>query len=126
MPHIIATNQPLNSYINAAAFYAIKAGEDFKVTPWICYQNIPVTKDVTSFFLKGTYKDMIWIQGGFQTNKTFCAMFGVNIENLSIGYGYKSSNGQFSTVTSGLHEITFGFKTTEVTAIIKRFTSPKM
>ncbi len=126
MPHIIATNQPLNSYINAAAFYTIKAGEAFKVTPWICYQNIPVTKDVTSFFLKGMYKDMIWIQGGFQTNKTFCAMFGVNIENLSIGYGYKSSNSQFSTVTSGLHEITFGFKTTEVTAILKRFTLPKM
>jgi type IX secretion system PorP/SprF family membrane protein len=126
MPHIIATNQPLNSYINAAAFYTIKAGEEFKITPWLCYQNIPVTKDITSFFLKGTYKDVIWIQGGYQTNKTFCAMFGINVENLSIGYGYRSSNSRFSTVASGTHEITFSFKIKEVPDILKRLILPKM
>jgi type IX secretion system PorP/SprF family membrane protein len=126
MPHIIATNQPLNSYINAAAFYTIKAGEEFKITPWLCYQNIPVTKDITSFFLKGTYKEVIWIQGGYQTNKTFCAMFGINVENLSIGYGYRSSNSRFSTVASGTHEITFSFKIKEVPDILKRLILPKM
>ncbi len=126
MPHIIATNQPLNGYINGAVFYTIKAGEEFKITPWVCYQNIPVTKDVTSLFVKGMYKDVVWIQAGYQTNKSFCAMFGVNIENLSISYGYKSSNKQFNTVTSGLHEITFGYKITEVPAILKRLTLPKV
>jgi type IX secretion system PorP/SprF family membrane protein len=126
MPHIIATNEPLNSYFNGAVFYTIKAGEEFKITPWVCYQNIPVTKDVTSLFVKGMYKDMIWIQGGYQTNKTFCAMFGVNIESLSIGYGYKSSNKQFNTITSALHEITFGFKITEAPALLKRLILPKM
>lgn len=126
MPHIIATNQPLNGYINGAVFYTIKAGDEFKITPWVCYQNIPVTKDVTSLFVKGMYKDVVWIQAGYQTNKSFCAMFGVNIENLSIGYGYKSSNRQFNTVTSGLHEITFGYKITEVPAILKRLILPKV
>ncbi|MES2760956.1 MAG: PorP/SprF family type IX secretion system membrane protein [Bacteroidota bacterium] len=126
MPHIITTNEPFNSYINAAAFYTIKANDEFKIIPWLCYQRIPVTKDVTSFFVKGMYKDMIWIQGGYQTNKTFCAMFGVNIENLSIGYGYKSSNSQFKTVTTGFHEITFGYKITEVPDILKRLILPKM
>jgi type IX secretion system PorP/SprF family membrane protein len=126
MPHIIATNEPMNSYINAAVFYTIKAGEEFKITPWICYQNIPVTKNVTSLFVKGSYRDMFWIQGGYQTNKTFCAMFGVNIENLGIGYGYKSSNGQFKTVTSGLHEITFVFRITEAPELLKRLILPKM
>jgi type IX secretion system PorP/SprF family membrane protein len=126
MPHIIATNEPLNSYMNAAVFYTIKAGDEFKITPWLCHQSIPTTKDISSFFVKGMYKDMIWVQGGYQTNKTFCAMFGVNIESLSIGYGYKSSNSQFNTVTSGQHEITFGFKITEVPNILKRLTLPKM
>lgn len=126
MPHIIATNQPLNSYINAAVFYTIKANEQFDITPWICYQSIPVTKDIASLFLKTMYNKVIWLQVGYQTNKTYCAMFGVNIENLSIGYGYKSSNKQFNTVTSGIHEITFSFKITETPQILKRFFLPKM
>lgn len=126
MPHIIATNQPLNGYINGAVFYTIKANDLFKITPWICYQNIPVTKDVTSLFVKGMYKEVIWIQAGYQTNKTFCAMFGVNVENLSISYGYKSANKQFSTVTPGLHEITFAYKITEVPDILKRLILPKI
>ncbi len=125
MPHIILTNQAVSGYVNAAVFYTIKASDDFKLTPWICYQNIPVTKNVSSLFLKGTYKDMLWLQVGYQTNRSFAAMFGVNIEHLSIGYGYQSSNRQFGTVTSGLHQITFGFKITEVPELIHRIL-PKM
>ena len=120
MPHIIITDQAMNGYINGAVFYTIKASDDFKLIPWLCYQNIPVTKDVTSLFLKGMYKDMVWAQVGFQTNRSFSAGFGVNVEHLSIGYGYQSSNRQFSTVTSGLHQITFGFKMTEVPELIHR------
>jgi type IX secretion system PorP/SprF family membrane protein len=120
MPHIIASSQPLNGYINAAVFYTIKANDDVKITPWICYQSIPLTKNVSSLFLKGMYKDMVWVQAGYQTNKSFCAMFGVNIEHLSIGYGYQSSNRQFNTVTSGMHQLTFGFKITEVPELIHR------
>jgi type IX secretion system PorP/SprF family membrane protein len=126
MPHIVATNEPLNSYVNGAVFYTIKAGHDFKIIPWLCYQNIPVTKDVTSFFLKAQYKEVLWIQGGYQTNKSFCAMFGVNIENLSISYGYRSSNQYFKTIASASHEITFGFKITETPNILKRLILPKM
>ncbi len=126
MPHIIVTNQPLNSYLNASVFYTIKAGEEFKITPWLCYQNMPVTKNVGSLFLKGMYKDIIWLQAGYQTNRSFCAMMGVNIENLSIGYGYKSSNSDFKTVTTALHEITLSFKITETPPILKRLFLPKM
>jgi type IX secretion system PorP/SprF family membrane protein len=110
MPHIISTDQPLNGYVNASVFYTFDVKNDFKVTPWLCYQNIPITKDVSSLFVKGMYKDLIWVQLGYQTNKSFSAMFGVNIENLSIGYGYKTSNHEFKTVTSGLHEITLRLK----------------
>ncbi|PBQ32693.1 hypothetical protein CNR22_13220 [Sphingobacteriaceae bacterium] len=111
MPHIISTNQPLNGYVNAAVFYTLKTkNEQFKFTPWICYQNIPVTKDLASVFLKSMYDDKVWVQLGYQTNKSFCAMFGVTVENLNIGYGYKTSNREFNAVTSGLHEITFILK----------------
>ena len=126
MPHIIATSQPINSHINTAVFYTINAGEDFKITPWLCYQNMPITKNVGSLFVKGMYKDAIWVQGGYQTNRTFCAMFGVNVENLSISYGYKSSNSQFKTITTASHEVMFAFKITETPTILKRLFLPRM
>jgi type IX secretion system PorP/SprF family membrane protein len=110
LPHILTTGESLNGYVNAAVFYTIKASETIKVTPWLCYQNIPVTKSVTSLHVKTIYKDMIWVQAGYQTNKSFNAMLGVNIENLSLGYGFRFSNQNFNTVSAGSHEITFGIK----------------
>jgi type IX secretion system PorP/SprF family membrane protein len=110
LPHILTTGEQLNGYINAAVFYTIKASETIKVTPWLCYQNIPVTKSATSLHVKTMYKDLIWIQAGYQTNKSINAMLGLNIENLSLGYGFRFSNTDFKTVTTGSHEITFGIK----------------
>ncbi|MES2565900.1 MAG: PorP/SprF family type IX secretion system membrane protein [Bacteroidota bacterium] len=110
LPHIVSTNQPLNGYTHAAAFYTIKAGDKFKVTPWICYQSIPVTKSVFSGYVKGMYKDMLWLQAGYQSNQTFHAMFGVNVENFSLGYGFRFSNKQFNDVSKGSHEVSFSIK----------------
>ncbi len=110
LPHIVTTGEPLNGYVNAAVFYTIKASNQFKVTPWLCYQNIPITKSVTSLHVKGLYKEIVWLQAGYQTNNTFSAMFGANIENFSLGYGFKFSNKQFNTITAGSHEVTFAFK----------------
>ena len=109
MPHIISTNQPLNSYINTAIFYTINANEELKIIPWICYQNIPVTKNLGTIFIKGIYKDKFWLQAGYQTNQAFNATFGLNIENLCIGYGYNFNNSAFNTIANGTHEITIAF-----------------
>ena len=110
LPHIIGTSQPLNGYVNGALFYSIKAGQKFKITPWVCYQNIPVTKNIVSAHVKTIYDDIIWVQVGYQTNNTFNAMLGINIENVSIGYGYKLSNKEFNTVATGSHEVTLAYR----------------
>ncbi|MCD6016935.1 MAG: putative rane protein [Bacteroidetes bacterium] len=110
LPHMLTTNEPLNGYLHGAVFYTIKAGNDFKVTPWLCYQNIPVTKSVTSLNLKTMYKDVIWVQAGYQTNRSVSAMLGVKIENLSLGYGFRFNNKDFRTVSSGSHEVTLALK----------------
>jgi type IX secretion system PorP/SprF family membrane protein len=110
LPHILSTNQPLNGYTHAAVFYTIPAGEKFKITPWVCYQNIPVTKSVYSGYVKGMYKDIVWVQAGYQSNSTFNAMFGVNIENFSLGYGFRFNNKEFNAIASGSHEVSFAIK----------------
>lgn len=104
-PHIITTSHPIISYMNAAVFYTKKINEKFKVQPWLCYQNIPVTKNVTALLVKGTYKDMAWLQVGYQTNKSFMASFGAMIENIGLSYGFKLSNSDLKQIATGIHEV---------------------
>jgi type IX secretion system PorP/SprF family membrane protein len=110
MPHLLITNQNVNSYANAAIFYTIKAGEKLKITPWICYQNTPITKSLASGYVKVMFADKVWLQAGYQTNSSLTAMFGVNIENLGVGYGFRLSNNKYQSITSGSHEITLSYK----------------
>lgn len=110
LPHILSTNQPLNGYTHAAVFYNIKAGEKFKITPWICYQNIPVTKSVYSGYIKAMYKEFVWLQAGYQSNKALHTMLGVNVENMSLGYGFRFNNSEFYSISNGSHEISFSIK----------------
>ena len=110
MPHLLITNQNVNSYANAAIFYTIKAGDKIKITPWICYQNTPITKSVSSGYLKFMFAEKLWLQAGYQTNSSLSAMFGVNIENLGVGYGFRLSNNRYQSITSGSHEITLSYK----------------
>jgi len=110
LPHIITTNQNINSYLHSAIFYTVKAGTKFKITPWVCYQNIPVTKGLGALFVKASYKDMLWIQAGYQTNNSFMASLGVLVENIGISYGYNMSNNNFTTISSGRQEITLSYK----------------
>ena len=110
LPQIVSTNQTINTYLHAAIFYAIKAATKFKITPWVSYQNIPVTKSLGALMLKGSYKDLIWIQAGYQTNNSFSASFGVLVESIGISYGYNMSNSSFTTVSSGRQEVTLSYK----------------
>lgn len=110
LPHILSTNQPLNGYTHAAVFYTIKANDKFKFTPWVCYQNIPVTKSIYSGYIKANYKDLLWAQVGYQSNKALHAMLGINVENMSLGYGFRFNNTEFNTISNGSHEISFAIK----------------
>lgn len=110
LPHILSTNQPLNGYTHGAVFYTIKASDKFKITPWVCYQNTPITKSVFSGYAKAAYKEFVWLQAGYQSNKTLHTMLGVNVENLSLAYGFRFSNKEFNPISNGSHEISFAIK----------------
>ena len=110
LPHMISTNQPFNSYVNASAFYTINAGTKFKITPWVSYQNIPVTKSVTSFMLKAAFKEFVWLQVGYQTNQSINMALGLHYENIGLAYGYRMSNKEFNSITNGMQEITLTYK----------------
>ena len=107
LPQIVSTAQPFNSYINAAAFYEIKSGPDFTFQPWVSYQRMPVTPSLVGGYVKTTYKDKIWLQAGYQNNKSVSAAFGVKFDNIGIAYGYRTGSADFKQVGGQMHEVTF-------------------
>ncbi|MFN6945809.1 MAG: PorP/SprF family type IX secretion system membrane protein [Cytophagaceae bacterium] len=109
-PQIISTSQPFNSYMNTAVFYRIKAGNDLVVQPWVSYENIPVTKNMLGTYVKCTYQDLIWVQAGFQNNRSIQGAFGISFENIGIAYGYRSANSDFRQVGGAVHEVAFTFR----------------
>ncbi len=109
-PRLIETTQPVGHLYNMAAFYTFKAGTNYKVTPWLYFQNVPNIKYVSGLFVKGEYKNSIWAQVGYQTNKTMNTMLGVNIGDFGLGYGFLLSNYALRTIAIGRNEVKIVFK----------------
>lgn len=110
VPSLVSTNEGVTSYFIGAVFYKVDVNESLTLTPWFAYQNIPVTNNLSSLFVKSTYKDKLWAQIGYQSNNTICAMLGVKLDQLGIGYGYKFNNSEFNNIASGGHEISITYR----------------
>ncbi|MCB9188580.1 MAG: PorP/SprF family type IX secretion system membrane protein [Flavobacteriales bacterium] len=110
LPNLVSTNDDIITYLNGALQYTFDAGEKFKVTPWLSYQNLPVIKSVGGLYVKGDYLDKLWLQAGYQTNSAFSAMAGFKWENFGIGYGYTFSNKLFSVISTGYHEVSLRYQ----------------
>ncbi len=116
-PHLMETSEPLNQYFNFIAGYSADLNDDFKVKPWVSYQNIPVTPNLLGIYSKLTWKDKIWTQLGFQTNNALNIALGLELEHLLIGYNYQTANRTKRNVSMGTHQImlTFGFAKKQTT-----------
>jgi type IX secretion system PorP/SprF family membrane protein len=111
IPQIVSTSQVSNAYINTAVSYKIVGNNDFTFQPWVSYQNIPVTKSLVGGYVKSTYKDLLWAQVGYQSNKSTMGAVGVIYENIGLSYGFRLSNPDVKQVAGGaLHEITFALR----------------
>jgi type IX secretion system PorP/SprF family membrane protein len=110
LPQVVSTTQALNSYLHSAVFYKIKANDKISIQPWISYQNMAVTKNLTGIFTKVSYKDLIWTQLGYQSNKSFMGALGVSFENIGISYGFRLSNPDLKQVSGAMHEMAISFK----------------
>lgn len=109
LPDLLSTHQGLTSYMNAALFYKKKLNDRFTIQPWVAYQNVPVTQNLFSGYLKTIYADKVWLQLGYQSNNTFEGMIGLKLEQLTIAYGYNASNQNYFLVSTGAHTVGLSF-----------------
>lgn len=110
LPHVVQSNATANPYFHSLLEYRIKTKNSFTIAPSVVYQNIPVLGSVYAGYLKGSYKDLIWLKGGYQSNQAIHMIAGFNVENIGLGYGYRINNSRFNTVAHGVHELTLSIK----------------
>ena len=92
------------------AAYKFYAGMDFTILPSavVRYVNpLPVGVDL---MLKGQYRDIFWLGGGYRLNEGILGMVGVNISStFNIGYSYDYTTSPLQPFTTGSHEVVIGF-----------------
>lgn len=109
------TDQPsLQSYLEDHFFfhggYTFRIGESWKIDPAILMKMgwpAPLKWD---FNLRVTFKESIWIGGGYRTQDAWTTMIGFEYKNmLSIGYAYDITHTDLKNYSSGTHELMLGF-----------------
>ena len=92
------------------AGYKILLSDDFNLLPSIMIryvQPLPIGFDVNA---KIQYQDLLWLGFSYRYNQGYAAMLGININSrFNLGYSYDYTTTQLNTVSSGTHEIVFGF-----------------
>lgn len=110
LPHLIMTNNDLLSYVSAYTQYKYETKKNFDIIPGFMFQRIPNLGNVYSGYVQGTYKNTVWLKGGYQSTKNIYGMLGFNVENIQIGYSYRINTGLFTTVSNGSHELSVSIK----------------
>ena len=92
------------------AGYKILVSDDINILPSVMIryvQPLPIGFDVNA---KIQYQDLLWLGFSYRYNQGYAAMLGVNISStINLGYSYDYTTTQLNTVSSGTHEIVFGF-----------------
>ena len=105
-PHIIESNEAINQYLVGSACYKYDVGSSpWSVSPFVVFQNIPVTKNLLDVGVRGEWKEKIQVQTAYQTNGTFKGAVGFNLNGFGVTYMYEHSTGEIKNLYSSTHEL---------------------
>lgn len=100
----------MEDHFNIHGGYTFRIGEDWKIDPSALLKiglPAPLKFDIG---VRGTYKDAVWLGGGFRTNDAAYALIGFAYRNqLKIGYSFDFTTTDLRNYNSGTHEIFLGF-----------------
>jgi type IX secretion system PorP/SprF family membrane protein len=100
----------LSPHYYAAAGYNIKINKDFVLQPSVLARMSPPVPYQLEYNLKLTWKDMIWIGGGYRTNDCASGIVGLTIDKqFSAAYAYDYTLSELQQYSSGTHEITLSY-----------------
>lgn len=98
--------------------FKINAGAEntfFQVIPSAYYHYDPRLQDVYDFGLKGVYRNSIWLQTQYRSNKSLMFSAGISLDEYlpttpiingyGLAYGYQLGLGHLAELSKGTHEV---------------------
>jgi type IX secretion system PorP/SprF family membrane protein len=104
-PNLAGQQKKERSFFTGFAAYDIIAGTNVKVTPAVLYNAMPVIKNHADVSVMATWKNRVWLQGGYRSTNSVLAAAGLILENIQVAYHYGLPVGIFADLSSGTHEI---------------------
>ena len=96
-------------FFHSSYNFQLNQTHSLSLVPSILVKSTWITKPQLDMNLKLIYWDFFWIGTSYRTSDNVIApMFGINTENLFIGYSYDISNSAISSYHSGTHAISLG------------------
>lgn len=83
---------------------------DIMLTPSVLFKTDKYLPDQTHIALQGTWKDMVWLQAGYKTNKNLLFSTGLKYDKIGFGYSFESNNKTLSHFSYGSHEILLSYQ----------------
>ncbi len=101
-------NQERHYYVNGGYIY--EATSDIKIEPSVLMKFIEAGVNNWDFYLKTTYKDMLWFGLGYSSDFKFEAndlilSLGVQQDKIKFGYAFDYTLSEIGNFSNGTHEI---------------------
>ncbi|MDW7694044.1 PorP/SprF family type IX secretion system membrane protein [Flammeovirgaceae bacterium SG7u.111] len=104
-PELLVEGQKFHEHIIAMASYKFEFNGDWQLMPSVIYQSLPYGSDQADVNLKLEWKNLIWLQGGYRSNKSGLFSAGIKYNSINIGYAYEMASQELSNISNGSHEI---------------------
>ena len=89
--------------------YTYEINDDFKVEPNVMLKLVTPAPIKIDAMVRGYYKDIVWLGGGFRNSDAFTGMIGVKWNNkIHIAYAHDFTTTDVSKYSTGTHEIMLG------------------
>lgn len=79
------------------------------ITPSIQYRSNKTNPSLIHMAIQGAWKDIVWLQAGYKTNKNLLFSTGLKYDKLGFGYSFEHNNQILSHFSYGSHEILLSY-----------------
>ncbi len=94
-----------NMYTIGILSYDYQVTDMIKLKPAVMMRGVKISPYQYEGNISAEYNKMVWIQGGYRSDKSIIMGAGVNFSGIKLGYAYQMDNGIMGTVANGTHEI---------------------
>lgn len=106
----IGSESYMEDHFNIHGGYTFHLSDDWDIDPSALLKIGAPAPPKFDIGLRGTYKKMLWLGGGYRTNDAAYALVGYCYKNqLKIGYSFDFTTTDLRNYSSGTHELMLGF-----------------